>query len=117
MYVIVDAAYHLVEILLITWVCETGKNEAIKISTTVHDAINSTIDGQIKYELQLFSLQIMHCDNTFSAKGLTLDAKLLTAIIGTIATHLLILIQFLITSHSCDGKATLNTVKSNFKTD
>ncbi|TGZ50470.1 hypothetical protein DBV15_04235 [Temnothorax longispinosus] len=59
-------------------------------------------------ELHLFSLQILHRDNTFSAKGLTVDATFLTAMVGTITTYLLILIQFLITSHSCDGKIAIN---------
>jgi len=31
-------------------------------------------------QLQLFSLQILHCKNTFSAKVLTMDATLLTAV-------------------------------------
>ncbi|XP_011880420.1 PREDICTED: uncharacterized protein LOC105568951 [Vollenhovia emeryi] len=44
-------AYFILKILLMAWVCETGKNEAIKISTTVHDAINRTSDEQIKYEV------------------------------------------------------------------
>ncbi|XP_011880424.1 PREDICTED: uncharacterized protein LOC105568953 [Vollenhovia emeryi] len=112
MSVLVDLWFHLMTMLLLTWVCETGKNEATMIGTTVHDALNSTSDEQIKYELQLFSLQIMHCDNTFSVKGLTIDAKILTAMGGTIVTHLIILIQFLITSHSCDGKTTFNVTQA-----
>ncbi|XP_011880425.1 PREDICTED: uncharacterized protein LOC105568954 [Vollenhovia emeryi] len=112
MAVLVYIWFHLIKILLITWVCETGKNEVTKINTTVHDALNSTSDEQIKYELQLFSLQIMHCDNTFSAKGLILDARLLTTMSGSVTTHLLILIQFLITSHSCDGKTTFNVTQA-----
>jgi len=31
-------------------------------------------------QLHLFSLQILHCENTFSAKGLSIDATLLTAV-------------------------------------
>jgi len=31
-------------------------------------------------QLQLFSLQILHCDNIFSAKGLTVNAKLLATV-------------------------------------
>ncbi|XP_011691366.1 PREDICTED: putative gustatory receptor 28b [Wasmannia auropunctata] len=71
---------YFIKLVLIIWACETGKNEAVKISTNVHDILNSTKDEQIKYELQLFSLQLMHCDNTFSAKGLSLDATRLTAV-------------------------------------
>ncbi|XP_011880426.1 PREDICTED: uncharacterized protein LOC105568955 [Vollenhovia emeryi] len=68
----------------------------------------------LNLQLQLFSLQIMHCDNTFSAKGLALDARLLTTMIGTIASYLLIAIQFLITSHSCDGKTAINVTRAIF---
>ncbi|XP_024884357.1 putative gustatory receptor 28a, partial [Temnothorax curvispinosus] len=66
------------KLMLIVWACETGKNQAMEINSTVHDVFNSTSNQQIKYELQLFSLQLSHCENTFSAKGLTVDATLLT---------------------------------------
>jgi len=33
------------------WACETGKNEAIKIGTTIHDILNSIRDVQIKDEV------------------------------------------------------------------
>ncbi|XP_011705659.1 PREDICTED: putative gustatory receptor 28b [Wasmannia auropunctata] len=100
--------YLVTKVMLIVWACETGKNQATKIGTTIHDVLNTTTDEQIKYELQLFSIQILHCNNTFFAKGLTVDAKLLTAMVNSITTYLLILIQFLGTSHSCDGKTTIN---------
>ncbi|XP_039314541.1 uncharacterized protein LOC120359743 isoform X2 [Solenopsis invicta] len=99
--------YFVIKIVLIVWACETGKNQAIKISTTVHDFLNIISDEEIKDELQSFSLQIMHHDITFSAKGLTVDATFLTTMVGTITTYLLILIQFFMTTHSC-GKAGIN---------
>ncbi|KAG5325781.1 GR28B protein, partial [Pseudoatta argentina] len=92
--------YYLIRITLIVWACETGNNQAVKIGTTVHNVLNTISDEQIKYELQLFSLQILQCDNTFSTKGLTMA--------NSITTYLLILIQFLGTSHSCDGKTAIN---------
>ncbi|XP_039314535.1 uncharacterized protein LOC120359743 isoform X1 [Solenopsis invicta] len=103
-YMLFLVIYYVIKVILIVWACETGKNQAIKISTTVHDFLNIINDEQIKIELQTFSLQIMHRNNTFSAKGLTVDATLLTAMVGTISTYLLILIQFFMTAHSC-GKA------------
>ncbi|XP_012063692.1 PREDICTED: uncharacterized protein LOC105627022 [Atta cephalotes] len=96
--------YFFTRLTLIVWACETGKNEAIKIGTIIHDVLNGINDVQIKDELNLFSLQILHCDNTFSAKGLTVDATLLTAIVNSTSTYLLILIQFLFMMHSCDSK-------------
>ncbi|KYN03743.1 Putative gustatory receptor 28b [Cyphomyrmex costatus] len=72
--------YYGMKLILPVWACETSKNQAIKIGTTIHDVINSTSDVQIKNELNLFSLQILHCNNTFSAKGFTVDATLLTEV-------------------------------------
>ncbi|XP_039314558.1 uncharacterized protein LOC120359749 [Solenopsis invicta] len=104
--------YYVVKITLIVWACEIGKNQAAKICTTVHDVLNITTDKQIKHELRLFSLQILHCENTFSPKGLAVDAKLFTTMINTITTYLLILIQFLGASHSCDRKFETDVTKA-----
>ncbi|XP_011691282.1 PREDICTED: uncharacterized protein LOC105452126 [Wasmannia auropunctata] len=111
-YVMVFIAYYFGKIVLIAWACQTGKNEVMKINTTIHDALNSVNDEEIKHELQLFSLQIMHCDNTFSAKGLNLDATLVATMTASITTYLLILIQFLIASHSCDGNTAINVTQT-----
>ncbi|XP_024872175.1 putative gustatory receptor 28a [Temnothorax curvispinosus] len=102
--------YYSIKLVLIVWACETGKNQAMEISSTVHDVFNSASNKQIKYEMRLFSLQISHCENTFSAKGLTVDATLLTEIAGAIITYVLILIQFLFISSSCGGKTLKDTL-------
>ncbi|XP_011880408.1 PREDICTED: uncharacterized protein LOC105568940 [Vollenhovia emeryi] len=101
-------AHFVIKLMLLVWICETCKNQFQETGTIIHDILNNTKDEQIKYELRLFSLQILHCENTFTAKGLTVDATLLTAMVGSITTYMLILIQFLITSHSCDGNSTIN---------
>ncbi|KYN14867.1 Putative gustatory receptor 28b, partial [Trachymyrmex cornetzi] len=103
-YFISFLIYYFIRLTLIVWACETGKNEATKTGTTIHDVLNSISDVQIKDELNSFSLQILHCNNTFSAKGLTVDATLLTVMVSSVSTYLLILIQFLIMTHSCDSK-------------
>ncbi|XP_018058025.1 PREDICTED: putative gustatory receptor 28b [Atta colombica] len=72
--------FYIMRITLLVWACETGKNQAQKINTTIHDVLNSSSDEQIKYELQLFSLQILHCKNIFSTKAFTMDASLLTTV-------------------------------------
>ncbi|XP_011880739.1 PREDICTED: putative gustatory receptor 28b [Vollenhovia emeryi] len=77
---VTNVANYSVKLPLLVWACETGKNQAQKISTTIYDVLNSTSDKQIKAELHTFSLQILHCKNIFSAKGLTVDATLLTAV-------------------------------------
>jgi len=43
--------YYIIKIALIVWACETGKNEAAKIRTTIHDVLNSTRNKQIKDEV------------------------------------------------------------------
>ncbi|XP_018351475.1 PREDICTED: uncharacterized protein LOC108753980 [Trachymyrmex septentrionalis] len=86
-YLLVIMTYYSIKIGLIVWACETGKNQAIKIGTTVHDLLNNISNAQIKNELHLFSLQLMHRGNTFSAKGFVMDATLLTAIVGNVITY------------------------------
>ncbi|XP_018306623.1 putative gustatory receptor 28b [Mycetomoellerius zeteki] len=110
-FLLTSLMYYLIKIMLVVWACETGKNQALQISTTVHDVLNSIDDNEIKRELQLFSLQILHRNNTFSAKSLTVDATLLTAIMGNISTYLLILIQFLNMKHYCDDKIARNVTQ------
>ena len=43
--------FYIMRITLLVWACETGKNQAQKINTTVHDVLNSSSDEQIKYEV------------------------------------------------------------------
>ncbi|XP_012535210.3 uncharacterized protein LOC105836010 isoform X2 [Monomorium pharaonis] len=100
--------HHVTKMALLMWACETGKNQARNIGTTIHDVLNNTKNKQIKNELQLFSLQILHLDNTFSAKGFNVDAAFFARMIGTITTYMFILLQFFIISHSCDEKSKIN---------
>ncbi|XP_071638473.1 uncharacterized protein [Temnothorax longispinosus] len=80
LFLMMSITYYSIKIMLMIWACETGKDQAMKISITVHDLLNSTSDDQIRNELQLFSLQVLHRENAFSAKGLIVDATLLTAV-------------------------------------
>ncbi|KAF7392530.1 hypothetical protein HZH66_008363 [Vespula vulgaris] len=100
-YFITSIAYYSIKLGLIAWACETAKNEAAEVGIRIHEVVINTTDKDIKNELQLFSLQVLHRDNTFTSKGLTMDASLVTTIVGSITTYLLILIQFLISLHSC----------------
>ncbi|XP_024884595.1 gustatory receptor 23a-like [Temnothorax curvispinosus] len=111
MMMIIFITYHFTKIMMIVWACESTKNQALQIGTTVHDAFNSTGDNEIKSELQLFSLQILHRKNIFSAMGLTVDASLLTAMVGNISTYLLILIQFLNMKHFCAKEIATNVTE------
>ncbi|XP_018302340.1 putative gustatory receptor 28b [Mycetomoellerius zeteki] len=107
-FVLSAMIYYIIKLALIVWACETCKNQAQKICTTVHDVLNSAKDEQIKNELHSFSLQMLHCKNIFSVKGLNIDATFLATMVGTISTYMLILLQFLIMFHSCDEKSTVN---------
>ncbi|XP_077260219.1 uncharacterized protein LOC143896313 [Temnothorax americanus] len=44
-------AYYSLKIMLLVWACETGKNQANEIGTTIHDVLISTRDEQIKDEV------------------------------------------------------------------
>ena len=43
--------YYFTRLILIVWACETAKNEAIRISTTIHDVLNNIKNVQIKNEV------------------------------------------------------------------
>ncbi|KYN50241.1 Putative gustatory receptor 28b [Cyphomyrmex costatus] len=107
-YFLMSIGYVVLKIILIVWICETNKNQAVEISTTIHDVLNCTSNEQIKEELYLFSLQIMHCKNILSTKGLSINATFLAAMIGSVTTYILILAQFMIMAHSYDGNTESN---------
>lgn len=50
-YYITSITYYSIKIALIVWACETGKDQAVAIGTTVHDVLISTSDKQIKDEV------------------------------------------------------------------
>lgn len=50
-YYITSVAYYSIKISFIVWACDTGKDQALQIGTTVHDVLISTSDKQIKDEV------------------------------------------------------------------
>jgi len=42
---------YIMRIMLLIWICETGKNQAQEIGITIHDVLNNTSDKQIKHEV------------------------------------------------------------------
>lgn len=44
-------AHSFIKIALIVWACETGKNQALQISVSIHDVFNVTTDEPIKDEV------------------------------------------------------------------
>ncbi|XP_057334266.1 uncharacterized protein LOC130673308 [Microplitis mediator] len=100
-YFITSLSYYTIKLGLMVIMCEECKKQSYKTGVIVHEILNVTKDREITDELQIFSLQLLHHDNTFTAKGLKIDATLLTSIVGGITTYFLILIQFLMASKSC----------------
>ncbi|XP_053979055.1 uncharacterized protein LOC128876597 [Hylaeus volcanicus] len=93
--------FYTIKFTMLVWACETTKNQAVEIGATIHDALSSTTDALVKHELQLFSFQVLHQDNTFSARIVTLNAALLTQMAGGVVMYILILFQFLMNSIHC----------------
>lgn len=50
-FLIAYMTYYTVKIMLIVWACETGKDQAMKIGTTIHDLLNNISDEQMKDEV------------------------------------------------------------------
>ncbi|KAJ9599233.1 hypothetical protein L9F63_010317 [Diploptera punctata] len=71
---------------------------ANRTAVLVHKLLNVVKDPEIREELQLFSLQLLHRKVQFTACGFfPLDFTLLYSIIGAVTTYLVILIQFQLT--------------------
>ncbi|XP_031844390.1 uncharacterized protein LOC116432134 isoform X2 [Nomia melanderi] len=92
--------YYFSKFSLIIWACQSATNRAREIGTTVHVILNDSND-MIKRELRNFSLQMLHREIHFSARAITINAKLLTQMISGIMMYILILFQFLLNSISC----------------
>lgn len=55
--------HYIIKVTFIVWACETGKNEAQKISSTIYDVRNSIRDKQIKNEVIFFNIWCLStCD-------------------------------------------------------
>ncbi|XP_015433595.1 PREDICTED: uncharacterized protein LOC107189550 [Dufourea novaeangliae] len=98
------ALYYLLKFSLVIWACQTATNQAKEIGTTIHDVLSKCTDGTLKRELRLFSLQVLHRDNTFSARAVIMNTKLLAQIIGGILMYIMILLQFFLNSVVCKLK-------------
>jgi len=48
-----STGFNILKIMVLVWACETGKNQAKKIGTTIHDVLNSINDEQIKNEVKM----------------------------------------------------------------
>ncbi|XP_017891024.1 uncharacterized protein LOC108631546 [Ceratina calcarata] len=93
--------FYFVKFGMVIWTCELATNEAQKIKIIIHDVLGSTTDAEAKYEAQLFSLQILHKNNMFTAKAIDMNAMLLSQVVGGITMYIMILLQFLLNTAVC----------------
>ncbi|CAL7950381.1 unnamed protein product [Xylocopa violacea] len=92
--------YHCVHVVLMIWPAEVARMQTEQMGTNIHRIIVHTFDEQVITELKMFSLQVFQENITLMAKGIAINATLLTKLLCSIATFLLILIQFLLVT-SC----------------
>ncbi|XP_014212730.1 uncharacterized protein LOC106642467 [Copidosoma floridanum] len=85
------------KLLLLTLTCHNANNENSKTRKIINEILINTDDKLFKEEVHMYSLQLLHT-NIYIAKGIRMDASLLTTMSKGIFTYLLILIQFLVTS-------------------
>ncbi|XP_029044511.2 putative gustatory receptor 28b [Osmia bicornis bicornis] len=88
--------YYTFNLTVIVWTTERTTNQARKIGSNVHRIVANTFDKQTTIELELFSLQVLQCDSTFSAMGLPMNATILTKILCSISTYVVLLVQSLL---------------------
>ncbi|XP_015433594.1 PREDICTED: uncharacterized protein LOC107189548 [Dufourea novaeangliae] len=96
---IVYLTYISLHLVLIIVTCEKLKNEAKTIGINIHRILVVTSNRQLTTQLEFFSIQALQQNHTILAKGLVIDATLLTKLIGSITTYVLILVQFIIVKH------------------
>nr|XP_034172642.1 putative gustatory receptor 28b [Osmia lignaria] len=71
------------------------ENEIGRTGSIVHALLNYAIDKEVRTELKLFSLQLLHRQIKFTAIGyFVLDNTLFQSVLSTTTTYLVILIQF-----------------------
>ncbi|CAL7950380.1 unnamed protein product [Xylocopa violacea] len=86
--------YHCSHIVMMVWYTESIRIRIEQIGSNIHRTIVHTFDEQVITELEMFSMQVLQKDSTLVAKGLVIDATLLTKVLCSITTFMLILIQF-----------------------
>ncbi|XP_050079157.1 uncharacterized protein LOC126565999 [Anopheles maculipalpis] len=93
-------------ILRICNVCNSAKNEAQKIGSLIHGLSWKTNCPDTQSMVRILSLQLQQQRLEFTAGGLfTIDHGLMFNIVGSLATYLLILIQFDIAQNGAKWKA------------
>ncbi|XP_003701221.2 gustatory receptor for sugar taste 43a isoform X2 [Megachile rotundata] len=87
--------FHVARMLMIVQPSYYAVAEGKKTAILVSRLLSSSFETEVRRELEIFSLQLLHRPLEFSACGLfPVDRTLITSIAGVVTTYLVILIQF-----------------------
>ncbi|XP_076232940.1 gustatory receptor for sugar taste 43a [Calliopsis andreniformis] len=102
--------FHVTRMLIIVQPSYFAIAEGKKTAVLVSQLLSSSFEVDIRQELEIFSLQLLHRPLEFSACGLfVLDRTLITSIAGVVTTYLVILIQF---QNADDAKGEADVIKN-----
>ncbi|XP_020292580.1 putative gustatory receptor 28b isoform X2 [Pseudomyrmex gracilis] len=89
-------------------------NEIGKTGNVVHDLLSCAVGKKAEAELKQFSLQLLHRNIRFTVNGyFSLDNSFLHSLIGTVATYLVILVQFQMGSKGSFSKPHCNCTRED----
>ncbi|XP_046589705.1 gustatory receptor for sugar taste 43a-like isoform X1 [Neodiprion lecontei] len=101
---------HVGRLLIVVQPCYAASVQAKGTAVLVSQLLSVNWEPDVRKQLEIFSLQLLHRPLEFSACGLcSLDRSLVTSIAGAVTTYLVILIQF---QKDDDTKET-NTILKN----
>ncbi|XP_050492519.1 gustatory receptor for sugar taste 43a-like isoform X3 [Bombus huntii] len=97
-FLVVQAGWciiHISRMLIIVQPSYSTVAEGKRTATLVSQLLSCCFEADVRRELEIFSLQLLHRPLEFSACGLfSLDRNLITSIAGVITTYLVILVQY-----------------------
>nr|WGC54965.1 gustatory receptor 7 [Psyttalia incisi] len=88
-------AFHVFRMLIVVQPCYSTTTESKRTAVLVSQLLTYNWELDVRKQLELFSLQLLHRPLDFTACGLfSLDRALVTSMAGAVTTYLVILIQF-----------------------
>ncbi|XP_014476530.1 PREDICTED: gustatory receptor for sugar taste 43a-like [Dinoponera quadriceps] len=103
--------FHIWRLLIFVQPTYAATTEGKRTAVLVSQLLSANHDKEIRMQLEIFSLQLLHRPLEFSACGLfTLDRGLVTSIAGAVTTYLVILIQF---QKDDDNKGNFDSILKN----
>ncbi|XP_057319223.1 gustatory receptor for sugar taste 43a-like isoform X2 [Microplitis mediator] len=101
---------HVFRVVVVVQPCYSTTNESQKTAILASQLLTYSWQPEIRKQLEIFSLQLLHRPLHFTACGLfSLDRALITSMAGAVTTYLVILIQF---QKADDTKDTNNILKN-----